>query len=107
MATACERNSGSARNTAATVKFGTKMQANMTQYPVPLSVPRKNRFQSFRVSRFQKTTAQLLKPWNFETCFFWQLASVFHPAQAVLLANVISTERTGLRSSRDRANSAA
>src|SRR5580658_3996571 len=42
MATARARNSGSARNTAATGKFGTKMQANMKQYLVPstqLSVP--------------------------------------------------------------------
>src|SRR5271155_2349636 len=35
IATACARNSGSARNIAATGKFGTKMQANMKQYPVP------------------------------------------------------------------------
>src|ERR1700693_6130203 len=35
IATARARNSGSARNIAATGRFGTKMQANMKQYPVP------------------------------------------------------------------------
>src|SRR5579863_9525370 len=33
-ATARARNSGCTRNTAATEKFGTKMQANIKQYPV-------------------------------------------------------------------------
>src|ERR1700691_6320706 len=85
MATARARNSGSAPNTAATGKFGTKMQANMKQYPVSSC--------------------------QYPVGFFWQLDTgnwllFFHPAQAVLLANVISAERTGLRFLRDRTNSA-
>ena len=82
MATARARNSGSARNTAATGKFGTKMQANMKQYLVV------------------STQLGFSRNWVLATGY------CFHPAQAVLLANVISAERTGLRSSRDRTNSA-